>query len=125
MILYKKSEKRDYKKIAEQLYKGSRLTDSHIPHGFSSIVLFEFGDIYIDESINAILNADIKYDIDYCLLQFSKDNYGIITEEEKDYNIENKYLGNGKNLIGRYKITIGIIEIKVLKDYTIIVLKNR
>lgn len=28
---------------------GIRDNDKYIPHGFSSIVLFEFGDIYIDK----------------------------------------------------------------------------
>lgn len=126
MYLYRKDPERDMTKIAEQLRRASGIKEGseHCPHGFSGIVSFSFGDIYVDDNLNKLLSETVKEEIDGCLEQMSREDYGMIDAEEEDVNIENKYLGNGKGLLGRYSISEGIIEIAIELKYTMVSLIN-
>lgn len=125
--LYKKAAPRSTDNTVRQLCAASAINaeSTHRPHGFWEISFFDFGDIYVDDYIYSKLSAAVRNDIESCLQLFIKDDYGIISEDEKDTNTENKYLGDGKNLIGRYEISVGIIEIKLLADNTIISKANQ
>lgn len=123
MILYKKAQERDLQKVAQELYKASALCESRLPHGFYAVASFDFGDIYIDQALDEIINDEIKRKIDESLLRFAREDYGEISEDEKDENLENKYFGNGKNLVGRYAVKNGELEINLLADCTKISLK--
>lgn len=120
MKLYKKSEQRNYNSIADQLKKCGGICGNHLPQGFSAIAMFNYQDIYVDDKLYLLLNNDIRHEIENCLTRFSKDDYGIITEEDKDENIDNKYFGNGKNIIGKYETSIGVILIELLDHFTLI-----
>lgn len=119
LYLYKKAIKRDIEDVKQQLCKAAGINpqSSHRPHGFGAVVSFDFGDIYIDDYLNTQLNAEIKNDIDNCLIRLLKDDYGNVTEEEDEDNGENRYFGGG-DIIGRYEISIGVIEITVMKVHT-------
>lgn len=119
LYLFRKAVKRDIEDIKKQLYRASGINpkSSHRPHGFGAVVAFDFGDIYIDDYLNSQLNDEIKNNIDNCLIRLLKDDYGNITEDENDDNVENRYFGGG-DIIGRYEIAIGIIEITVKKAHT-------
>ena len=125
LYLYKKAVKRDIEDVKQQLCKATGITlqSSHRPHGFGAVASFDFGDIYIDDYLNNQLNDELKNDIDNCLIRLLKDDYGNVTEEEDEDNGENRYFGSG-NIIGRYEIAIGVIEITVMNGRTNIVLLN-
>lgn len=119
LYLYKKAIKRNIEDVKQQLCKATGINpqSSHRPHGFGAVVAFDFGDIYIDDYLNIQLNDELKNDIDNCLIRLIKDDYGNVTEDEKDDNVENRYFGGG-DIIGRYEIAIGVIEITVMKAHT-------
>lgn len=118
MKLYKKEIAPSPEKTAEELARGSGLTNGHFPHGFSALASFGLGDVYIDEKIIALQNDRLTEEIDRCLLMLKNESYGEISDDEKDENLENKYFGNGKNLVARYKTSVGVLEIKVLESFT-------
>ena len=123
LYLYKKAIKRDIEDVKQQLCAATGINpqSSHRPHGFGAVVAFDFGDIYIDDYLNIQLNDELKNDIDNCLIRLLKDDYGNVTEDEKDDNVENRYFGGG-DIIGRYEIAVGVIEITVMNKRTDIVL---
>lgn len=120
--IYRKAIKRNIDDVKQQLCKASGINpqSSHRPHGFGAIVSFDFGDIYIDDYINSQLNDEVQSEIDNCLIRLLKADYGNITDDEKEDNCENRYFGGG-DIIGRYKISVGTIEIRVLNDHTEII----
>ena len=120
MKLYKKLVQRNYNSIADQLKKCGGICDNRLPQGFSAIAMFDYQDIYVNDELYLQLNSDIRLEIDNCLTRFSKDDYGIISDEDKDENVDNKYFGNGKNIIGKYETSIGVILIELLDHYTLI-----
>ena len=119
VYLYKKAIKRDIENVKRQLCEATGINpqSSHRPHGFGAVVSFDFGDIYIDDYLNSQLDDELKNDINNCLTRLLKDDYGNITEDEKDDNVENRYFGGGDS-IGRYEIAIGVIQITVMRVHT-------
>lgn len=117
MVLYRKSKPHN---AADQLKKGSSLSEGHFPHGFLAEAFFNFGEIYFEDEIYRLINCVLEKEIEQCLSRLAKDDFGEVSADEKDENIENKYLGNGKNILGRYLTSIGIVEIKVLEECTIV-----
>lgn len=117
--LLKKAIIRDIDDIKQQLCNASGINpkSTQRPHGFCAVASFNFGDIYIDDFLNSQLGYKLQEEIDVCLTKFLKDDYGNITIDEKDDNIENRYFGDG-DIIGRYHISLGTIEIIVLKTHT-------
>ena len=110
LYLYKKEQKRNIDDSRAQLYKATGLNSSYLPHGFEVFAGFSLGDVYIDEELKNNLDDNLKKEIDSCLDKFLKDDYGVISSEEKESNIENKYFGGGE-LVGRYIIGIWSIQV--------------
>ena len=126
LVLYKKAENRNVKELSNQLCLASGINpqSAHRPHGFSSIVSFNFGDVYIDNDIHLRINNKLNEEIENCLERIKVDDFGSVSQDEKEMNIENKYFGCGKYLVGRYEISIGVIELNVLSEKTQITLLN-
>ena len=122
--LYKKAIKRDIEDVKRQLCKASGINpeSSHRPHGFGAIVSFDFGDIYIDDRIDTVIDDELKKQIDNSLIMLLKGDYGVVSAEEREDIVENRYFGGG-DIMGRYETKVGIIEITVLKNKTNIILK--
>ena len=120
MHLYRTSKYRDRNELKKQLARASGIDveKGKLPQGFSSIISFDFGDIYIDDYIYSKIDLKVENEIDNCLENLLLENYGIVTDEEKEMSLENKYFGGGKYQIGRYEISIGIIEVNLLPDCT-------
>lgn len=114
MFLYKKAIPRDIEKIKQQALKGYGIdpNSNRRPHGFGAVVGFDFGDIYIDDTIAEKLSAELKEEIEEILLRFLKNDYGDLNADERDYNIENRYFGGGL-IIGRYELSCGKVEMKL------------
>ncbi len=112
MIFYRKRVERDIDSVYCQLKMASGIkSDVQLPHGFESVASFDFGDIFVDEAISEKMKPCVQMEIDSCLCRFLQEDYGLISDEEKEQNGENKYFGNGCNLIAKYQTSIGIIEI--------------
>lgn len=119
MHLYKETKRKNADDISLQLLKASKIDESgqHRPHGFDSIVNFDFGNIYVDDRIFELLNDDLCKEIDRCLFKILKEDYGVIFPEQIEENKESKYLGNG-NVLAKYEISIGVIQIEKFCDET-------
>ena len=113
MNRYRSKADKDITLLCQQLKKAYGVSGSHLPHGFHAIASFDLGNVYADDAIFKKLNSDVQCEIDDCLQRFVREDYGDLTEEEREQNGESKYLGNGGGMIARYKISIGMIEITV------------
>lgn len=121
MHLYKVANKRDINDIAIQLSRASNIgrdISSH-PHGFDSIVNFDFGHIYIDNNLFNMLDENLCQEIDACLRKIVKGDYGIVSPEDIEENNESRYFGTGE-LTAKYKISIGAIQIAKFYNKTVI-----
>ena len=120
MKLYRNAEKNDVSHLVMQLKRASGNIRNHLPHGFESIVNFGFGDIFVSDTIFSMLNHNVCQEIDITLDRMAKEDYGIIDDETREANLESRYLGNGKDIVGKYQISIGCIEITIFDTYTYI-----
>ena len=125
MKLYRAATTRTTSKLATQLKKASGNIKGHYPHGFASVLGFSFGDIYVTNELFVLLNTDTCREIDKCLQKMLKQDYGTVDNETKNSNCENRYFGNGKNILGKYKISVGHIEISILNTHTLIKLLSQ
>lgn len=112
MYLYIKKSNADPNERKRQLRLASG-TGSTLPNGAEGIINFDFGNIYIDEKIHSALNDALNCEIRSCLEKISNYDFGFITADEKETNLENIYLGNGREITARYNISIGEIEIYI------------
>lgn len=120
MKLYRKKESRDFGALRQQLKNASGIKSvDHFPHGFEVVAAFDFGDVFVDDAIFQKLNIAVRAEIDTCLCRFSREDYGLITDEEREQNGELKYFGNGCGLIAKYQTSIGIITILLDRNTTI------
>ena len=78
----------------------------------------------MDDVITKKLNPNVQCELDNCLLHFLREDYGNLTEEEQEQNGEIKYFGNGRGMIARYRISIGLIEITVEQNTMISLLRQ-
>ena len=119
MHLFKVANKRDINDIAVQLSRASNIREdiTNRPHGFDSIVNFDFGDIYVDDNLFEVLNDNLYQEIDACLQKLVRGDYGIISPEDIEENNESRYFGTGE-LTAKYKISIGIIQISKFHNKT-------
>lgn len=124
MKLYRSKSDRDIAALCHQLKKASGINGSHLPHGFHAVASFDLGNIYVDNVIDKKLNPNVQCEIDDCLLHFLREDYGDLTEEEQEQNGESKYFGNGRGILARYRISIGLIEITVEQNTIISLLRQ-
>ena len=124
MKLYRRSSKRDINDVSEQLLRASGINnmEHRRPHGFSSVVGFDLGDTYIDDRLFE-LGEDVHQEIDACLINLLKGDYGILSEDDIQENNESRWFGNGV-LFARYRISVGLIEINKLCEKTQIKLES-
>ena len=111
MKLYRRSSKRDINDVSEQLLRASGINNMEHsrPHGFATVIGFDFGDIYIDDQLFE-LGEDVHQEIDECLINLKKGDYGILSDDEIQENNESRWLGNG-DVYGRYVSSVGILRI--------------
>lgn len=120
MKLYRKRSDRDIVNIRHQLKNASGIkSDVHLPHGFEAIASFDFGNIYVDDTVFQRLSPEVQGEIDICLHRFLQEDYGLITDEEREQNGESKYFGNGCGMVAKYQISIGMIAILHDRNTTI------
>lgn len=120
MKLYRKKASRNFDALSQQLKNASGIKNvAHLPHGFETVASFDFGDIFVDDAIFQKLNIGVQAEIDSCLCRFLREDYGLITDEEREQNGELKYFGSGYGLIAKYQTSIGIITILLDRNTTI------
>ncbi len=86
-------------------------------NGYYGFFDFRFGEIWIDEFIGELIKKDITYEnfLEDLLKRFSSDDYGIISEDEKKSNMENRYFfGSFVGLRGAYKTKYGVVNICII-----------
>ena len=122
MKLYKEAQPRNTESAKSQLKLASGGIHNHTPHGFESVASFEFGDVYVSDSLYQLLDFPICDELDLCLSKMLREDYGCVDADTVDANCENRYFGNGKKILGRYSISVGVIEIYIDDTFTSVTL---
>lgn len=110
----------------DMLKKGYGITDPRRINGYNGMI-FQTGDVYLSDSLFADVNQweNLKLFVQDCLSRFVTDDYGDVCSSDRDENIENKWLGNGFGLYGRYyfedqqwQMRNANITIRKMENYT-------
>lgn len=116
MILWKK-DTLDADAIHNQVSKTYKIENPERIQGYTGYFNFHFGEIWIDELIEEIIKKDAKFEtlLEELLKRLRSNDYGDISQDDKDLNMENRYFfGCFIGLKGVYKTTFGIINIKIV-----------
>lgn len=121
MILWKK-DNIDIEKRHKQISQAYRIENPENIQGYCGHFNFCFGEIWVDETVKEIIEKNPIFEnvLDELLSKFGFDDYGEITVNEKDTNMENRYFwGQFVGLHGKYQTTYGWINIVMIeKDVT-------
>ena len=97
------AERKNVKELIE-VYKAAY----HIEHperinGFAGLCM-NYGDIYVTDKIADRMDVNEKFKefVHKSLEEFKTDEYGEISENDWDNNIEDKWIAGGRDLFGRY-----------------------
>lgn len=116
MILWKK-DNIDIVKRHEEISQAYQIKNPEKIQGYDGYFNFCFGEIWIDETIKGIIEKNIifKNVLDDLLNRFLFDDYGDVTVNEKDANMENRYFwGQFVGLHGKYRTEYGLINIVII-----------
>lgn len=116
MILWKKDVS-DSEAIRDRVSEAYKIENPDKVQGYAGYFNFHFGEIRIDEAIAKLIekNSEFEKSLEEFLRRFSADDYGDITQDEKESNAENKYFfGCFVGLEGRYATPFGVVNIKII-----------
>ena len=115
MILWKKDEF-DADEMRKKVSEAYKISSPEKIHGYSGYFNFCFGNIWIDCKIDKMIRSNPEYEklLEELLQRFRKDDYGDVSEDDKDLNTENKYVfGCFTRLKGVYTTQFGVIKIEI------------
>ena len=96
-------QKQDPKKVHETLQKGYGVKHPEKILGYAGFFM-DFEEVQASDAVAALMEKDESFR-DFVLASFrafQKDDYGRISESDRLDNIEDKWLGSGSELFGRY-----------------------
>ena len=97
-----KEEKRDPEKLRRMVQQGLGIEHPERIMGYTGL-FFDAGDVYISKMVEEwIKYREFREFVLDSLKRFGKEDYGEISEGDDDINCENRWLGSGDRLYGRY-----------------------
>ena len=114
MKLFYQEPKPDAGKICDIVSKAYKIQTPERINGYEGAFLFHIPDVYVSDRIaqRMAVNTTAADELKRMLNRFHKDDYGFVTEFERDCNIETRYLSFSSSwMIGRYsgEILSGVI----------------
>lgn len=122
MKLFYQSPKFDIGKIYKEVQKGYGIEKPERVMGYAGTFLFTLGDVYTSDMLNRFMLKDVTL-ADYLSVimnRFMKDDFGEVSKDIESNNLENRYIGGGSYMIGRYNSFYGFIKLKTLPGYTLL-----
>lgn len=102
---YRIRKGKDPKAVHEALQKGYGIKHPERINGYSGVV-FGTGDVFVSEAVGRRMSGERfrKFVFD-SLMMFGREKYGEISNDDEELNGENRWLGNGDYVFGRYGYT--------------------
>lgn len=100
--------------VPEKVYKTIKSPEKI--QGFAGCFKFCFGQIWIDDKIEESIKniAEFEKLLEDLLKRFRADDYGNVSQQERELNLENKYFfGCFVGLKGKYDTQFGTISIEI------------
>ena len=132
MKKYQSYERKDPDKVCREIKEGMGIPHPERVVGFFGL-LFSPGDVYISDHVDFLLQSRPGFDafLKDSLQRFVNDDYGDISEWDREDNIELKWLGPGIGLFARYcfedadwEYKAVTVKIRTLEHYTYIALEG-
>lgn len=125
MKLFYQDLKPDFQKIKEDASKGYGIPHPEMIQGFSGAFMFTLHDVYLSSWLEHLLmlKPDFSDTLQNLLIQFKKEEYGVITEDEWSNNGEQRHLcGSHCYMIARYDTEVGRIIFESFFDMALLYL---
>ena len=101
-VRIRRAEKKDPEKIHSALQNGLRIDHPEKINGYAGY-FFDLGDVYASGYIAGQMNdEEFRTFVMESLKQFDKGEYGDISRNDRDENIENRWMFGISNQFGRY-----------------------
>ena len=125
----KEAQKPDPEAIRKSLQKGYGVEHPERIQGYAGL-FFSLGDVYASDAVMKFMESSEKFRtfVFQSLDRFEHDDYGDISENDHDENVEVKWLSCGWPLFGRYgyktdrgngkEVVLTFIKIRRLRDAT-------
>jgi hypothetical protein len=121
-ILFQSAEVPDKEKIIATAKKGYGIEHPEKIQGFAGTFLFTLGDVYVTHEIDNITHESPSFgdELRFCMSRLMLDDYGLISEDEEEGNLENKYMfGHSVGQYGRYNTEAGIVRLERCRGYSL------
>ena len=125
----REAEKLDWEARHQELQRGYGVEHPERIHGYAGL-FFTLGDVYASDWIAKLMDQSEKYRafVFQSLERFENDDYGDISENDHEENVEVKWLSCGWPLFGRYgyktvrgngkEVFLSVIKIRRLENVT-------
>ena len=125
----KEAKKLDWEARHQELQRGYGVEHPERIHGYEGL-FFTLGDVYASDAVVKFMewSEDFRAFVFQSLGRFAHDDYGDISENDHDENVEMKWLSCGWPLFGRYgyktvrgngkEVLLTVIKIRRLKNVT-------
>ena len=102
-LILKKTPRPDPKEIRSRLRKGYGVNHPEKIFGYADF-FFDPGDVFASDTVAAAMERieAFRLFVHSCIQDFRQDRYGYISQSDHDENVEDKWLGGGWELFGRY-----------------------
>ena len=123
MKLFYQDEKPDFRKIHDITSQGYGIQSPEKIHGYAGVFLFTLLDVYLSDRLEQVIddNPELADVLQNLLKMFKKEEYGDISRDEEELNVEQRYLGGSHNyMIARYDTDIGRIEFESFFDISLL-----
>ncbi len=99
---YRIIKAKDPNAVHRALQKGYGIKHPERINGYSGVV-FGTGDVFVSEAVGRRMGIkEFKEFVFNSLMMFGREKYGEISSDDEELNGENRWLGNGDYVFGRY-----------------------